>query len=320
MSDKNMEKTSRRAELIHNLASEIVGSAGTIVEYDDPQGTAEIVREVKERLTFETNFLLNETVTRMAPTRPKETKAPEKEGRTFERFGMNFRTQHMLMFLSVITLIITGMPLKFPELAISKFVIINIFGGLQTSTTVHRVGATGLIIVGVWHLLYIMFNRTGRRDFLLMIPRPRDIKDFIHTMLYYIGRKPSGPRFGRFSFIEKFDYWAVYWGMVVMIGSGSIMWFKQFFPKYLYDIGREAHSDEGLLATLAIIVWHFYNVHFNPEVFPMSWVWWHGRLTEEQMKHHHPLEYDGIVRHESKAEFEKKQAVPMEEGGAEEVG
>ncbi len=319
MSDKNIQNSGRRTELIHSLADEIVGSAGTIVQYDNPVATAEILRDVRERLTFETNFLLNETVTKMAPTRPKEVTAPETEGRTFERFGMNFRTQHMLMFLSVITLIITGMPLKFPELAISKFVIIHIFGGLQTSTIVHRVGAVGLIIVGAWHLLYIVLNRTGRRDFLLMIPRPRDIKDFIHTILYYIGRKPSGPRFGRFSFIEKFDYWAVYWGMVVMIGSGSIMWFKQFFPKYLYDIGREAHSDEGLLATLAIIVWHFYNVHFNPEVFPMSWVWWHGRLTEEQMKHHHPLEYEEIVRKEARAEFEKKQPVQSEGAAAEEV-
>ena len=71
------------------------------------------------------------------------------------------------------------------------------------------------------------------------------------------------------------------------------------FPKYVFDIGREAHSDEGLLATLAIVIWHFYNVHFNPEVFPMSWVWWHGQLTEEEMKHHHPLEYAEIVKKES---------------------
>ena len=310
MSDKNLQRTSRRAELIDDLANEIVGSAGSIVEFDDAAATAEITKDVKERLTFEANILLNETVTRMTPARPVEKQLSAEDQRTFERFGMNFRTQHMLMFLSVITLIITGMPLKFPELAISKFVIVNIFGGLQTSTTIHRVGAVGLIIVGVWHVLYIALNRIGRRDFLLMIPRPQDIKDFIHTVMYYIGRKSSGPRFGRFSFIEKFDYWAVFWGMVVMIGSGIIMWFKQFFPKYLYDIGREAHSDEGLLATLAIVVWHFYNVHFNPEVFPMSWVWWHGQLTEEQMKHHHPLEYEEIMRKRARSEFEKKMASP----------
>jgi cytochrome b subunit of formate dehydrogenase len=107
--------------------------------------------------------------------------------------------------------------------------IVTVFGGLQNSTLIHRIAAVGLIIVGAWHLGYIIFSRVGRRDFWLMIPRPHDMKDFFHTFLYYLGRRPSGPKFGRFSFIEKFDYWAVYWGMVVMIGSGLILWFKELF-------------------------------------------------------------------------------------------
>jgi len=214
----------------------------------------------------------------------------------------------MLMFLSVILLIVTGMPLKFPEFGISKFVILHMFGGIQNSTLIHRVAAVGLIIVGTWHLGYIAFSRMGRTDFFLMIPRPRDIKDFFQTVLFYMGRRSSGPKFGRFSFIEKFDYWAVYWGMVVMIGSGLILWFKESFSKGLFDIAREAHSDEGLLATLAIIIWHFYNVHFNPDVFPMSWVWWHGKLSEDQMKHHHPLEYAEIMNSEREALILKEQS------------
>ena len=243
-------------------------------------------------------MLLNEAVTKFSAGRAV---AEEPAERTFERFGKNFRAQHMLMIVSVITLIITGMPLKFPEFGISKFIVLTIFGGLENSTLIHRIGAVGLIIVGVWHLGYTFFSRVGWRDFLLMIPRPQDLKDAVRTIKYYIGKKPSGARFGRFSFIEKFDYWAVYWGMVIMIGSGIIMWFKELFPKFLFDIGREAHSDEGLLATLAIVIWHFYNVHFNPEVFPMSWAWWHGNLTETEMKHHHPLEYAEIIAEEGEA-------------------
>ncbi len=248
-------------------------------------------------------------VTKFAPRKKTEAEKLVQE-RTFTRFGKNFRAQHMLMFSSVILLIITGMPLKFPDYGISHFVILNIFGGVQNSTLVHRVAAVGLIIVGLWHLGYIVLSRMGRRDFFLMIPRPHDIKDFFKTFLYYLGKRPAGPKFGRFSFIEKFDYWAVYWGMVVMIGSGLILWFKEGFPKGLFDIAREAHSDEGLLATLAIIVWHFYNVHFNPEVFPMSWVWWRGTLSEADMKHHHPLEYAEIVnaeREELRLKAEKQQ-------------
>jgi hypothetical protein len=85
-----------------------------------------------------------------------------------------------------------------------------------------------------------------------------------------------------------------------MVGSGLIMWFHNlalsYFPKYVYDIAREAHSDEALLATLTIVIWHFYNVHFNPSRFPGSLVWWHGKLTKEQMIDEHPLEYEKIMK------------------------
>jgi cytochrome b subunit of formate dehydrogenase len=307
MAEINSELQQKQKRLVEELTSNIIKIASPLIDVDgNREALKQAASEISERLQFEANVSLNEIVTRFAPRKPAE-KVEEKKERTFERFGKNFRAQHMLMFVSVITLIITGMPLKFPELGISKFIIVDIFGGLENSTVIHRVGATGLIIVGVWHMLYIFFSKFGRRDFLLMIPRWKDIKDFFQTVLYFLGKRRTGPKFGRFSFIEKFDYWAVYWGMVVMIGSGLIMWFKEFFPKYLYDIGREAHSDEGLLATLAIIVWHFYNVHFNPEVFPMSWVWWHGRLTEKEMKHHHPLEYAEIIEAEKKV-IEQRQS------------
>ncbi len=256
--------------------------------------------EIEQRINFEANVALNEVVTRFSPKRAREISQVTPE-RTFIRFGKNFRAQHMLMFMSVILLIFTGMPLKFPEFEISRFVIVHLLGGLGNSTLIHRIAAVGLIIVGVWHLGYIALSRMGRRDFFLMIPGLQDAKDAFQTVMYYVGRRASGPKFHRFSFIEKFDYWAVYWGMVVMIGSGLILWFKEIFPKNIFDIAREAHSDEGLLATLAIIVWHFYNVHFNPDVFPMSWVWWHGKLSEAEMKHHHPLEYAEILDAERKA-------------------
>jgi len=295
MNDKLKNALTERGEIIGSLARNIVGAAIDIVKTPPESKELDTAQnEIRERLNFESNVALNELVTRFGG------RTPAIKERTFIRFGKNFRAQHMLMIVSVIVLIITGMPLKFPEYGISKFIVINLLGGLDNSTLIHRVGAAGLIIVGFWHLFYSALSRVGRRDFMLMIPTPRDIVDFIKTIGYYLGRRNSGPKMGRFTFIEKFDYWAVYWGMVIMIGSGSIMWFKEIFPKELFDIAREAHSDEGLLATLAIVIWHFYNVHFNPEVFTMSWVWWHGTLTESEMKHHHPLEYAQIIENESR--------------------
>ena len=99
--------------------------------------------------------------------------------------------------------------------------------------------------------------------------------------------------------MEKFDYWAVYWGMVIMITSGLMLWFPtqtmRLLPKFALDIAKEAHSDEGLLATLAIIIWHFYNVHLNATVFPMSWVWLTGRITKRRRIKEHALEYERLT-------------------------
>ena len=220
------------------------------------------------------------------------------EGETFERFNRNFRFQHMILFSSVIILIITGMPIKFPEFVLSRF-LVSLWGGIHNSTLVHRFGAVLLIYFMVHHMVYTVLSRDGRRDFLLLIPGPKDLKDAVHNVRHFLGKEGEKPRFGRFSYIEKFDYWAVYWGCVIMIGSGVFLWGEsialKYFPKYVLDIAHEMHSDEALLATLAIVIWHFYNVHFNPDRFPGTLMWWHGRISEHEIKEEHPLEYDEIM-------------------------
>jgi formate dehydrogenase subunit gamma len=300
MDERTRALQEQRRQLIEQVSDNVVESARPLIDPDTrPEELKKFSQDVTDRLQFETNVAFSEAVTRFAARKLAKT-APVEGERLFERFGWNFRSQHMLMFISVVLLIVTGIPLKFPSTGISRFVILDIFGGIENSTFIHRVAAVGLIIVGVWHFGFIILSRIGRHDFWLMIPRPQDIKDAFQTILFFLGRRKSGPKFHRFSFIEKFDYWAVYWGMVIMIGSGLVLWFKEQFAKGVFDIAREAHSDEGLLATLAIIVWHFYNVHLNPDVFPMSFVWWHGKLSESEMKHHHPLEYAEIVEAEGR--------------------
>lgn len=228
----------------------------------------------------------------------KLDKKKEWQKDTFQRFNIYFRIQHIMLFSSVIILIITGLPIKFPNSSISKFMM-SVMGGISTQGILHRIGAVLLIGFYVFHTLYTIFNKDGRRDFVQLLPKPRDIKDIFQMIKYFFGFAKDKPKFDRFSYIEKFDYWAVYWGGIVMVGSGLIMWFHNialsYFPKYVYDIAREAHSDEALLATLTIVIWHFYNVHFNPSRFPGSLVWWHGKLTKEQMIDEHPLEYERIM-------------------------
>ncbi|MBZ5553041.1 MAG: cytochrome b/b6 domain-containing protein [Acidobacteriia bacterium] len=228
-----------------------------------------------------------------------------------ERISLNQRGQHMILLTCTLLLIITGLPIKFHEAPAAEF-IIHLLGGPNITRVLHRIGAIGLTIVGLYHLWYCMAFEEGRRNFGLLLPSPRDLKDFLQQMGYYLGLKKDRPLFDRFSYIEKFDYWAVYWGMVVMITSGYILWFMETainqFGKVAYDIAREAHSDEGLLATLAIIIWHFYNVHFNPKKFPGSLTWWHGRIPIEEFREEHPIEYERWL------EAQKQEETEMEQG------
>jgi len=222
----------------------------------------------------------------------------EASGREFQRLNLAIRIQHAIMAVSVVGLVITGLPLKFHEGAFAKKVI-EVFGGPDVSPLWHRAFATGLIFVGLWHLGYIIVTRYGRKNFMMLIPKPKDALDALQQIRYYLGRTDDRPRFDRFSYVEKFDYWAVYWGMVIMIGSGTVLWFTDFFlryfPKWATDIAKEAHSDEALLATLAIVIWHFYNVHFNPHKFPMNRTFIDGKISEAEMIEEHPLEYERLI-------------------------
>lgn len=261
---------------------------------------SEKLREIiSESLAREASLSIERIVERFIEeekkVKQKEKKRQILEKDFIERLSLHLRIQHMILFTSTILLIVTGLPIKFHEAGIAQF-IINIFGGAEVTRILHRIGAIGLTFIGFYHIWYTMAFSEGRRDFGYLMPKIKDIKDFIHQIGYFLGIKGKKPLFDRFSYIEKFDYWAVYWGMIVMITSGYIMWFKDLvineFGKPIFDISREAHSDEALLATLAIIIWHFYNVHFNPHKFPGSLTWWNGKISIDEFKREHPLEYE----------------------------
>jgi len=263
-----------------------------------------IRRRVREEVEKEAARLAREQRIR---EKKREAEEREEKEEKFQRFNRNFRFQHIVLFSSVILLVFTGMPLKFPDFLLSRF-LIGLWGGIQNSTIVHRIAAGMLIYFMVHHFLYTVLTRDGRRDFLLMIPGLQDARDIRKNIRNFLGKSPEKPSFGRFSYIEKFDYWAVYWGCVIMIGSGLFLWFEtyvmRFLPKYAVDMAHEMHSDEALLATLAIVIWHFYNVHFNPDRFPGTLLWWHGELTEHEMKEEHPLEYEEIMARRGKESSE----------------
>jgi formate dehydrogenase subunit gamma len=258
----------------------------------------------------------------MAPLTPSPL---VREDEVFLRMNVAERIQHALMVVSFVTLIVTGLPLVFYELKIFKSIFA--FGrAFYIRGILHRVAAVILIIDVLWHLGYTLFTARGRRNFREMRPGLKDARDALQAFGYNVGltrwlhargrfrrffaRHPfwifaEPPAYGRYNFIEKLEYLSVAWGSAVMIASGFFMWKVEWslriFPLWVHDIFVIVHGYEAMLAFLAIIIWHMYNVHLNPEVFPMSRVWLDGKISGHELRTLHPLEYEGIVEERRRA-------------------
>ncbi len=198
--------------------------------------------------------------------------------------------------------------MRFPEVGWLD-VVYTAMGGLPVARLIHRIAAVAMILDGLAHIVYLiqlLIQNKGRiRQAWPMIPTMKDAREWWETSLYYFGLQKELPRYDRFNFREKFDYFAVFWGLPVMMFSGLVLWFPVYFGNMLPDIAIGmayiAHSDEAILAISAIVVWHFYNVHYNPDKFPASWIWWHGQISEDEIRHEHPLEYERLLERETRA-------------------
>lgn len=214
---------------------------------------------------------------------------------SFHRFSLNERIQHAILFITVTLLALTGFPQKYSNLGWAR-TMVEFMGGIGTVRLIHRINAAILLAAFVYHAVYGLYRLLIKRAPFEMLPRPKDVRDFLHNIGYYLGVRETRPRFDRFSYIEKFDYWAVFWGMAIMGGSGLILWFPtivtRFLPGVVVPIATAAHSDEALLAISAIVLWHLYNAHLNPRVFPFNRSIFTGRLSKHDMMEEHPLEYE----------------------------
>lgn len=227
--------------------------------------------------------------------------------REYVRFTVNQRLQHIFMFVPFIILVLTGFPIKFPDSTFWEVVLAGV-GGIESARLIHRIAAAVMILDFAFHVVYITVNMIRQRvplSKVVLMWNAQDLKDIAKNIKYFTFFSNERPRFPKFSYLEKFDYWAVFWGMFIMAGSGLVLWFPvqatKILPGVFIQIAYVAHSDEALLAFLAIVIWHFYNVHFNPRIWPANKVWYKGTLTEEEMEHEHPLELEEIKRQEEEA-------------------
>lgn len=218
---------------------------------------------------------------------------------------LNERIQHVLLLTSFITLVVTGFALKFPEsLWIGWFISLLGENAFELRGDIHRGAAIVMVAVSVYHVGYLIFTERGKKLVKDIWIKKQDAADLKQSFQYFIGRVTEKPKFSRFSYIEKAEYWAVIWGTVVMGVTGSILWFENLFLPIVsntgMDIATAIHYYEAILATLAIIVWHFYFVIYNPDVYPMNKAWLTGHLSEEEMEKEHPLELEEIKAKERK--------------------
>lgn len=216
-----------------------------------------------------------------------------KEKIMFVRLNTHERWQHGLFFISFLLLAITGFTLRLPEDWMRRLGEIGV--GYEVRSLVHRAAGIVMILVSLSHLGYLVLFAEGRRLLRDIMMWPRDLGEMFQNMAFYLGLRREPPVFGRFNYKEKMEYWALFVGNTLMSVSGLMMMFEQMWPRLALDIAGLIHRMEAILACLAIIVWHMYEVHLRPtKSFPHSFVWWHGLMTEEEMEEEHPGYYEEL--------------------------
>ncbi len=215
------------------------------------------------------------------------------------RFSRTWRVQHLLLMISVFLLIISGFSLKYSHTAIGK-ILIFLEGGFEARGALHRISAFLLIFTTIYHLIYIIFTKEGRKEFKALIPRKKDFDDFIKSILYDIGKVDKRPEFDRYSYKEKLQYWTISLFVLIMVISGAILMFHNYlfavFPKWIIDLSLSFHSWIATLVIIFLILWHFYIVHLSPENFPWNSSFWDGYVDEKWLKENHYLEYKRIKK------------------------
>ena len=236
----------------------------------------------------------------------------------FYKFTPIQRAQHITIASCVIVLVLTGMPLKFHEAFWAPHVY-ALFGGIHVAPVVHKIAGTVLALLFFFHLIYIGYSivvdliiplkkkkelRVSTVVIALVthpiMPSLKDVRDIIDLLKYYLFLTNKRPEGAKFTWKEKFDYWAPFWGIVIMVSTGVVLWQKELvttiLPGEVINFALIAHSDEALLAALFLFIWHFYNVHFSTSVFPMGTVFLTGYLPEHLMVEEHYEYYQKVMK------------------------
>ena len=233
--------------------------------------------------------------------------------RYYRRFTRAERILHALLMLSFVGCALSGLPLIFSDKPWAA-TLARLLGGFEGAGLIHRLCAFVMIVVFVTHVVTVFARAIAGGRFMSilwghnsMVPQPQDIIDIYRNFKWFVGAGPQ-PKFDRWTYWEKFDYWAVFWGMFIIGGSGLLLWFPVFFsrllPGWMFNIAALVHGEEALLAVGFIFTFHFFNGHLRPQKFPMDTVVFTGRISEHELKEERLVEYERMVRDGSLASRE----------------
>jgi formate dehydrogenase subunit gamma len=209
------------------------------------------------------------------------------------RFSRRRRAEHLTVMLLFVILCLTGFPQKFYTHRWAV-VLVELLGGIDWTRRLHHLAGYTLAAMTIVHFGAGLAGMLSRQVPFSMMPARKDFEDVFGQLRYYLGTAPRAPLYDRYTYKEKFEYWGLVMGNVVMVLTGSILLFPiqvtLFLPGVLVPAAKMAHSNEGLMAFLVITIWHIFNVHLNPDAFPFDPAIFTGKITRERYEHEHPLE------------------------------
>ncbi len=213
------------------------------------------------------------------------------------RFNLRQRLEHIGVMSLFIILSVTGLPQKFYQAGWAETLILWM-GGIDRIRWIHRAAGLAFTLLTFTHLTTAIGLVLTGRSRLSLVPTRQDFTDAIDTLKYYLGTSDVHVKFGRFDYRQKFEYWGLVLGAVIVIATGLVLYFPlivaRFLPGDLIPAAKLAHGNEALMAFLVVIVWHIYNAHLNPDVFPFDTSIFTGKVSRERMEHEHPLEWAEI--------------------------
>lgn len=221
------------------------------------------------------------------------------------RFNLFHRLAHGLAMTTFYVLVLTGIPLRYGCAPFSQE-LIRLWGGVHRAGLIHRVAAVVMVTYTAIYLLWLVvrFVRSNEKKRMLwghdsMLPHPDDARDFVRQWKWYFTGKDR-PRFGRYGYLEKLDFFGEVWGFIIIGGSGIVLWFPEFWgswlPGWWFNVATVFHGYEALIAAAFIFVVHFFNVHLRPDKFPLDAVMFHGRATLDYMEEEHPVLTEERIR------------------------